>query len=178
MANPKRRFPRAKETIPVRIWIDDGKREFNATVYTVDISLTGVFFASEFFLKAGTELQLEFSMPNDERTVRCTGVITREVRIDERRGRSLSGFAIRFTEYHADAKTILAGSFLIAELDEFVNDYLERRSVKPKSELEQLSDVIIAWEVGKMELRGGELDLMRDRISVDKDGRIRRQTRS
>lgn len=177
MANRKQRFPRAKEKISVRIWLDDGKREFEATVQSVDISLTGVFFASEFFLKAGTELELEFNMPNDDRVVRCTGVITREVRIDERRGTSMSGFAIRFTDYHADAKTVLAGSFLIAELDSFINDYLERRSAKPNTELQQLSDVIIAWEVGKMDLKGGELDLMRDSISVGKDGRIRRQTR-
>jgi hypothetical protein len=176
-SSDRRRFPRAREEIPVLVTISQEGREFEATVKTVDISLTGVFFASEFFLKAGTELNLEFTMPNDKRVVRVTGIIVREVRLDERRrGPGESGFAVRFTQYHADAKTILAGSFLIAELDEFVHDYLERRTAKPRTEIEQLRDVIIAWEVGKMELKGGELDLMRDRITVDGEGRIRRYT--
>ena len=41
------------------------------------------FFASEFFLKPGTELDLEFNMPGDERHVHVHGVIVREVRVDE-----------------------------------------------------------------------------------------------
>lgn len=170
-------FPRAREKIPVRITIDDGQKQLEATVQTYDISLTGVFFASEFFIKVGTELDLEFTLPNDERPVRVTGTIVREVRLDERRhrGDTVSGFAVHFTEYHADAKTVLAASFLIADLDEFISDYLKRRSIKRRTEVEQLRDVVIAWEVGKMELKEGELDLMRDSIRVDEQGRIRRR---
>ena len=172
-----RRFPRAHESIPVLLTLDDGKKKFAATVYTVDVSLSGVFFASEFYLKPGMILEMEFKMPNDPRTVRTRGIIVREVRINQRMSgpRTQSGFAMRFIEYHGDAKTVLAASFLIAELDEFVKDYLIRRSEKPKTELDQLREVIIAWEVGKMELKEGELDLMRDRIQVDKEGRIRRR---
>lgn len=175
----KRRFPRARERIPVQLTLDDGKRRFKATVYTVDISLTGVFFSTKFYLKTGMMLDLEFKMPNDDRVVRTRGIIIREVRLDERQKRSKlqSGFAMRFIEYHADAKAVLAASFMIAELDEFISDYLYRRSKKPKNEKDQLRDVVIAWEVGKMELKGGELDLMRDRIQVDSEGKIRRKKR-
>ena len=67
----------------------------------------------------------------------------------------VEGTLVRCTDYHADAKTILARSFLIAELDDFLRDYLERRSRRPKNENEALRDVIIAWEVGKMELKEG-----------------------
>lgn len=177
----KRRFPRAREKIPVKLKMDDGKKSFEATVQTCDISLSGVFFTSTFFLKPGTVLDLEFMMPNDDRVVRVRGVIVREVRLDEGRSsrggqRTTAGFAMRFVEYYADAKSILAASFLIAELDEFLLDYLERRSRKPKTEMESLRDVIIAWEVGKMELKEGELDIMKDRITVDAEGRIRRRS--
>ncbi|MBI5510791.1 MAG: PilZ domain-containing protein [Deltaproteobacteria bacterium] len=174
----KRAFPRARERIPVQLSFKDGNREFNATVQTEDISLSGIFFSSTFFLKTGKELLLEFRMPNDDRPVRVRGVIVREVHLNDRtpaRGKAVSGFAMRFTEYFADAKTILASSFLTAELDEFLDDYLVRRSRKPKNEHDSLRDVIIAWEVGKMALKGGELDIMKDRITVDEDGRIRRR---
>lgn len=171
-----RRFPRAKERIPVKLTLRDGNKQFEATVHTVDISLSGVFFASSFFLKPGTVLDLEFRMPNDDREVRVRGVIVREVRVDDSGRKAKAGFAMRFVEYHADAKIILASSFLIAELDSFVTDYLTRRTLKPKKESDALRDVIIAWEVGKMELKGGELDIMKDRISVDADGRIRRRS--
>ncbi len=172
----RRRYPRAREVLPVKLSLGDGKHTFEATVQTVDISLTGVFFASTFFLKAGTELDLQFQMPNDERTVRARGIIVREVRIDEAGGaKTRSGFAMRFTNYYDDAKTVLATSFLVAQLDEFVHDYLKRRTKKPKSELDSLRDVIVAWEVGKMELKGGELDLMRDSISVDSQGQVKRR---
>lgn len=169
-----RRFPRARERIPVKLKLIDGKKQFEATVFTCDVSLSGAFFASSFFLKAGSVLDLEFKMPNDERMVRVRGIIVREVRLESSRNRT--GFAMRFVEYYADAKTILASSFLIAELDGFLDDYLQRRSVKPVSERDALRDVIIGWEVGKMELKGGELDIMKDRITVDKEGRIRRRS--
>ena len=41
----KRRFPRAKEDISVQLTLDDGKRQFEANVHSVDISLTGIFLA-------------------------------------------------------------------------------------------------------------------------------------
>lgn len=165
----RRRFPRSHEMIPVRLTFDGEGRQFEATVYTADISLSGVFFATEFFLRVGTVLDLEFAMPNDERTVRIRGVIVREVHLDawspvNRLGvpsGSVSGFAMRFVEYHADAKIVLASAFLTHNLTEFVEDYLARRSGKPSREIDQLKDILIAWELGKMELQEGEVDVIR-----------------
>jgi len=174
----KRRFARAKEALPVKLKYDDGERQFEAEVQTFDISVSGVFVAAEFFLKPGMILDLEFHMPNDDRPVRTRGIIVREVRLDEEhRGspRTVSGFALKFIEYFADAKTILASSFLIVELDDFIEDYLTRRTRKPESERGLLREVIVAWEVGKMEMTKGEIDLLRESIQVDSDGRIRRQ---
>ncbi len=172
----KRRFARAKERLPVRLHFSDGEREFEATVYSKDISVSGIFLATTFYLKPGLELDLEFKMPNDERVVRVRGVIVREVHFDDRRpGETISGFALRFTEYYADAKTALAASFLIVELDDFIDDYLTRRSRKPRDEREQLKDVLIAWEVGKLDLSEGEEDLLQGRLKVDKEGRILRR---
>ncbi|MEE8409217.1 MAG: PilZ domain-containing protein [Myxococcota bacterium] len=177
-SSKKRRFARAKESLPIKLTFADGKREFEATVYSADISVSGIFLATEFFLKAGAELDLEFTMPNDDRAVRTRGIIVREVRLEESSGRAkttVSGFAMRFIEYYADAKTVLASAFLIVELDDFIDDYLERRSLKRRTEREQLKDVIVGWEVGKMDLSGSEEELLRGRINVDKAGRIIRR---
>lgn len=173
----KRRFPRGRKRIPVHLSLDESEKEFEATVYTTDISLTGVFFASDFYLKAGTILDLEFKMPTDDRMIHTRGVIVREVRVDDERkqGSTVSGFAMRFVEYFADAKTVLASCFLTSEIGHFLDDYLARRSRSPKSERISLGDVIIAWEAGKMELGGAELDVMKDHIAVDKEGRIHRR---
>lgn len=174
----KRQFPRAKERIPVQLSIDSGRKEFKALIYSTDISLTGIFFSSEFFLKVGTELDLSFTMPNDDRTVNARGVIVREVRLDsdKRTLNNKSGFAVRFTDYYADAKTILASSFLFAELDEFVRDFLTKRTNRPRNEEDQLREIIIAWEVSKIDLKGSELELIKDRLRFDNDGRIRRSS--
>ena len=173
----KRIFPRAREQLPVRLRMKDEKKEFEATVYTADVSLSGVFFATTFFLKPGMIMDLEFKMPNDPRVVRVRGIIVREVRLEEsQRGRrQQAGFAMKFLEYFADAKTVLASSFLTADLDDFLADYIKRRSRKPKGELEGLRDVLIAWEVGKMLEHPGELNIMKDRIEVDAEGHIKRR---
>ena len=177
MARPsdQRRFPRAKERLPVQLSLRGGEREFSATVYTTDISLTGVFFASEFFMKPGLELDLEFKMPNDERVVRARGVIVREVRYAKGHGQNeQTGFAMQFTEYYDDAKTTLASSFLMVELGDFIEDYLRRRTKKPKNEDESLHDVIVAWEVSKMNLAGTEADMLQRTMRLEHDGKIRR----
>jgi hypothetical protein len=173
----KRRFPRARERFPVKLSIQEEGKEFEATVYTTDISLSGVFFAANFYLRPGTVMDLEFTMPNDDRVIRVRGVIVREVRMDDRRRQPglVAGFAMRFVEYLADAKSVLASSFLTAGLDDFLDDYLDRRSARPKDERSGLREAIIAWEVGKMTITDGELDIMKDSISVDDEGRIHRR---
>jgi hypothetical protein len=171
----KRRFPRATEHMSVRLFMADDTREFEATVYTADISLTGAFFITEFFLKPGTVLDLEFHMPTDDRVVHTRGVIVREVHVQDGGKGVVSGFAMRFTEYFADAKTVLATAFLAADMDDFIDDYLRRRTAKPKGEHDLIREAIVTWEVGKMELKEGELDLMRDSIRVDGQGRLRRR---
>ncbi|MEZ4272253.1 MAG: hypothetical protein R3C68_12750 [Myxococcota bacterium] len=158
-ATDRRIFPRASQSIAVHLSLNDGKRRFEATIQAADVSLTGVFFTSEFFIAPGVVLDLEFKMPNDDRLVQTRGVIVREVRL-ERTGDVVNpGFAMHFTEYVGDAKSILAASFLSAELDNFIDDYLSRRLRKPLSASEHLRDVLIAWEVNKMELNPGESDL-------------------
>ncbi|MEZ0314370.1 MAG: PilZ domain-containing protein [Myxococcota bacterium] len=158
----KRRFPRVEQSVPVQLRVQTRDREFSARIYTTDISLTGIFFASDFFLKTGTVLDLEFQMPGDDRMVRVRGMIVREVRIDERRPSSKlkSGFGMRFTEYIDDAKTVLASAFLAHKLDGFVAEYLGRRSKKLKTEAAQLRDIIVAWEVTRMGLGLAERELL------------------
>ena len=176
----QRRFARARERVAVRLIFDDGERHLEAIVHTYDISVSGVFLESEFFLKPGMVLDLEFDMPNESRTVRARGIIVREVRLEES-GRGVeggSGFALKFTEYYDDAKTVLASSFLIVELDEFIDDYLRRRTRQPTSDRELLREAIVAWEVDKIDMAPTEVDLLRETIQVESPGRIRRQVQA
>jgi hypothetical protein len=151
---------RVPERLAVRLHLKDGKKEFDATVRSTDISLSGVFFASTFLLKLGTVMDLEFRMPHDSRQVRVRGVVAREVRLDEAGvAGAQAGFAIRFLSYGEHAKTILASSFLAAELDGFLASYARDHRV-PHSEVSRLRQTIVAWEVGKLDLAAGEMAVL------------------
>jgi len=142
----RRQFPRRDENIAVHLRWERKDRSFNATVYTADISLSGVFFDCQFFLPIGMAMDLSFTMPGDDREVHTRGLIVREVR-GGRDGRT--GFAMHFTEYFGDAKSILAYSFLRVDVDDFIKSFMARPA-RNKSIEEQLRDALIAWEMDKL----------------------------
>src|SRR6516164_9637408 len=65
-----RAFPRAKLMVPFGLWIGegDGKR-FSATLTSVNVSVSGAFLRSSFFLPVGTELSVRFQVEPTGRVV-------------------------------------------------------------------------------------------------------------
>lgn len=152
-----RRYPRSHEHVRVRLSRQVGGTEFGATLETADVSFGGAFFTSEFFLRTGMELDVQFRLHHDDRLIKVRGIIVREVRSDDPGSRStFSGFAVRFIDYYDDAKSILATYFLNFDLEDFLNEYMETKNRKVKSERERVRDALIAWEVHCMELSDGE----------------------
>ncbi|MEM6531733.1 MAG: PilZ domain-containing protein [Myxococcota bacterium] len=151
-----RKYPRAREETRVRLFKSEVKNQFEAFLDTADVSFGGAFFTSKFFLKPGMELEVEFSLPHDDRIVHTRGLIVREVRVDDR-DEATTGFAVRFTEYFGESKSILATYFLHFDLDDFLDDYLERRQRRAADEKSRIREAVIAWEIFKMELNEGEI---------------------
>ncbi len=145
-----RKFPRAELHVPVRLSLaDDPKRSFDATLSTLNISVGGMFLESEFFLKMGTRLLVELTLPPKGRTVRVKGEVVRVV-TSESGG---SGFALRFIEYFDGSHVALATHFLSPMLKDFIEGFAREHRVKASPEfLAQTVDVISAWELRKAEL--------------------------
>ncbi len=152
-----RKYPRARAETRVRLYRSDAKTQFEAFVDTTDVSFGGAFFTSDFFLKPGMELEVEFTLPHDDRPVRARGVIVREVRLADNGTSLQNGFAVRFVEYFGEATSLLATSCLPFDLDDFLQDYFKRRNRRASDEKQRIREAVIAWEVFKMELNDGEI---------------------
>ncbi|MEM6730184.1 MAG: PilZ domain-containing protein [Myxococcota bacterium] len=154
-----RKYPRARAETRVRLFKDEGKNQFEAYVDTSDVSFGGAFFTSDFFIRPGMELEVEFTLPHDDRPVHTRGIIVREVRMNGS-GSQQNGFAVRFTEYHGESKSVLATYFLNFDLDEFLEDYMSRRHRRANDERQRIREAVIAWEIFKMELNDGEIQFV------------------
>jgi hypothetical protein len=143
-----------------RLWSgDDRSAYFEATLETHNISVGGIFFESTFFLKLGSELHVEFSMPPHRRVVHAKGTVVRVEKIDTG-GQTRTGFAIKFEEYFDSSEVVLANYFLAPVLREFINGYAKRNKLKmPPAESDHLVDVLAAWELEKAQ---GETSLLVD----------------
>lgn len=153
-----RRYPRRFEQVKVSVSIRDGKRELEAALQSADVSFGGCFLASTFFLKPKSRLELQFTLPGDDRVVHVVGEIVRQVHLDKDED---SGFAIQFVDYYGESKEVLAAYFL--DLENFLESYLEGRKNKQKqrTEKERMRDLLVAWEVQKTELTDDELAFIR-----------------
>lgn len=148
-----RKFPRAQMGMPVSLWIEkDGDRRFSATLKAENLSVSGAFLESTFFLPVGTQLRVRFTLEaeNDD-PVDCRAEIVRLERPDPRTGTGRSGLAIRFIEFFEKTEVTLARLFLAEKLTEFANDYLQsKRARSLNSELERVVDALAAWELLKV----------------------------
>jgi hypothetical protein len=152
----KRRHPRA--TLETRVHLTAGPdgRAFQATLRSVDVSLGGIFFQSEFALKIGSELHASFELPDEKRRVEADGVVVRVEQYDPRKRGGRTGFALQFTAFEGDGLVALASIFLAPRLREFSRRWLSGRgrSRRGDSELERLVDALIAWELERTEDEG------------------------
>ncbi|HUB08828.1 MAG TPA: PilZ domain-containing protein [Myxococcales bacterium] len=144
----KRRHPRASLETTVRLSAGPEGRSFQATLRSVDVSLGGIFFQSQYALKLGSELHVAFQLP-EGRLVEADGVVVRIEQYDERLRKGRSGFALRFTSFEEDGAIALASLFLAPRLKEFTSQWLRTRDRgRPRStEIDRLVDLLIAWEL-------------------------------
>ena len=149
----RRRYPRKPARVKVRLQAA-GKRgaSFEAKLPSADVSIGGVFLESEFFMKMGTELLVEFELPDVAEPVRAKGVVVREQRTADARRGARAGFAIEFTEYIQDARHTLASFFLAPEIRTFVKAYRRQaRASRVRGEEERMIDLVVAWEMEQLD---------------------------
>jgi PilZ domain len=146
-----RKFPRAKMTVPFRLWVGDGEDlKFEATLRSGNVSVSGAFLESTFFLPVGTEVRASFALDPEEDPVLARAEIIR-TESPGRDGRGRSGFALRFVEFFEQSEVTLARLFLGARLQAFAQDYLASRRAKSlTSELDRCVDALAAWELAKV----------------------------
>ncbi|MFY2563755.1 PilZ domain-containing protein [Corallococcus terminator] len=145
-----REFPRAQLTTRFEVWVDDeeGGRRFAASLASINVSVSGAFLESTFYLPMGTVLGVSFILEPGDSPVRARAQIVREERGDGPDGRS--GFGIRFLDFSGQTEVALARLFVGARLRAFAEDYLHsQRARSLPNELERVVDVLSAWELLK-----------------------------
>lgn len=153
----RRQYPRAEIHVSAKLSLaDDPSRSFEASLPTVNLSVGGMFLQSSFFLKLGTRLLIQLSLPQKGRTVKVKGEVVRV----ESGSKGASGFALRFTEYLDGSQVTLATHFLSPVLKEFLSQYAKEHRFDASAEyLAHTADVLAAWELKKAELGGDVWDL-------------------
>lgn len=146
-AGEHRRFPRARLGVRFDLWM--GTQEdlkFSAALRSDNLSVSGAFLESTFFLPIGTELFVRFELEGAPEPVEARALIVREERSEER-----SGFGIRFEEFFGQSEVTLARLFLADQLRSFVTDYLKSaRAARIEGEVERVVDALAAWELLKV----------------------------
>lgn len=147
-----RKFPRAKLEVRFNCWIGEKPNlKFSASLNSRNLSVSGAFLESSFFLPMGTELRVSFLLEDSAEPVEARAQITREERADARGSDGRSGFAIRFVEFFGQTEVTLARLFLGDQLRAFAGDYLNSRRAKSlTSELDRVVDALAAWELQKV----------------------------
>jgi hypothetical protein len=148
-----RKFPRAAMSMPVSLWIErDGDRRFSATLLAENLSVSGAFLRSTFYVPIGTQLKVRFTLEaEDGDPVEARAEVVRHDHVDPRTGQGRSGLAIRFIEFFEKTEVTLARLFLAERLTAFASDYLSsKRARSLSSELERVVDALAAWELLKV----------------------------
>lgn len=157
-----RQFPRAKMNVPFRLSIGEGAEvRFQATLGSSNISVSGAFLESTFFLPVGTEVRASFELDPEEDPVLSRAQVIR-IETPGRDGKGRSGMAIRFVEFFQQSEVTLAKLFLGARLRAFAEAYLaSKRARSLNNELDRCVDALAAWELQKVtstENAWGEMD--------------------
>jgi hypothetical protein len=147
-----RQFPRAQLEVPFLLWIDeDSERRFSATLRSVNLSVSGAFLESTFFLPVGTQLSVAFSLEEGGERVEARAEIIREERVAEESEEERTGMGLRFLEFFGQTEVTLAKLFLGRQLQAFAEGYLQSKRAKSlKSELDRVVDALAAWELRKV----------------------------
>lgn len=151
-----RQFPRAKMAARFDAWIGEGDdRSFSASFTSANVSVSGAFLESTFFLPIGTEIRVSFALESGADPVQARASIIREERPDPRTGNGRSGFGIKFVEFFSQTEVTLAKLFLGAKLRAFAGAYMtSRRARSLNNELDRVVDALAAWELQKVTTPG------------------------
>lgn len=151
-----RQFPRARMSVPFKVWIGEtANLRFSAQLPSANVSVSGAFLESTFFLPIGTEIRVSFSLEAGAAPVDARAEIVREERPDDRTGQGRSGFGIRFVEFFGQTEVTLAKLFLGEQLRGFAEEYLSsKRARSLTSELDRVVDALAAWELLKVTTPG------------------------
>ncbi|NVI97890.1 PilZ domain-containing protein [Myxococcus sp. AM009] len=145
-----RHFPRAQLATRFEVWVDDeaGERRFEASLVSVNVSVSGAFLESTFYLPLGTVLGVRFALEPGAAPVQARAEIVREERENGPEGRS--GFGVRFLDFSGQTEVALARLFVGMRLRAFAEDYLKsQRARSLPNEVERVVDVLAAWELLK-----------------------------
>jgi len=147
------RLPRAQLTIPFELSIADrtGTR-FKARLPSRDLSVSGAFLESSYYLPVGTRLEVCFQLDEGAAPLCAVAEIVRHEG-ESRQGPG--GFALRFVEFKGDARVAVAELMLGESLRDFAQRYLESRRARAfGSEPERIVDLLASWELFKATGRG------------------------
>lgn len=156
-----RQFPRALMDVPFRLWIGEGSDQtFSASLRAVNLSVSGAFLGSTFFLPVGAQFQVSFALEENEAPVLARAEIIRQETLDAA-GRGRSGLAVRFIEFFEQTEVTLAKLFLAGKLREFAEDYLSSKRARGlTNEFDRCVDALAAWELKKVNSAADAWDLM------------------
>jgi hypothetical protein len=146
--------------VPFRLWIGEGEqRKFSARLSSANISVSGAFLESTFFLPVGSELSVSFELDPEEDPVLARAEILRQETPDGQ-GRGRSGFALRFVEFFEQSEVTLAKLFLGEKLRDFAEGYLNSKRAKSlDNEFDRCVDALAAWELKKVTTSADAWDL-------------------
>jgi hypothetical protein len=147
-----RRFPRAQLEVPFQVWIGEGSdRRFSATLRSVNLSVSGAFLESSFYLPMGTEVSVAFRLEEGGERVEARAEVIREERIPEEAEEERTGMGIQFLEFFGQTEVTLAKLFLGRQLLAFAETYLQSKRARGlKNELDRVVDALAAWELRKV----------------------------
>ncbi|MFL5321196.1 MAG: PilZ domain-containing protein [Myxococcaceae bacterium] len=145
-----RQFPRAKMEVPFQIWIgEENSPRFSATLQSTNVSVSGAFLGTTFFLPIGSIVNTRFVLEGDDDAVEARAEIVREERPGGKN--TNSGIGIRFIEFFKQTEVSLARLFLEEQLAVFVRKYLSsQRARSLDDETERIMDAVAAWELRKI----------------------------
>lgn len=139
----RRRRPRARAEFAARLYGGDGRASYlEARVRTGDVSVSGIFLRSTFFLPVGSAVRVEFEVPGSG-PVAADGTVARIQSTGDD-----SGMGIEFRRFSEGSLEALISIFVADEVRRFVEQYCRaRRGQDDTPSPTALLHGILAWEI-------------------------------
>jgi hypothetical protein len=142
----KRRFRRVKKDLKIRLTTQDGRGYLEATLRSEDMSLSGMFLRSTFFLPEKTKVRIELDAPWGE-SATAEGFIARVVRDGP-----TTGLGVQFSNLDEGSLTDLVRIFVGDHIHAYVTAFARR--VGKGADPAVLFDAILGWELARVKRTG------------------------